>query len=136
MRYSSRGWTMASYLICYDISEPKRLARLHRYLRRYALPLQYSVFLFVGDGRTLEGYLMAMRKLINEKEDDLRCYPLPQRGSRQCLGCPVMPEGIFWSALPSEATQGLLHAADTTPGALLGHEEAGVDTICRMDNHT
>ena len=93
---------MASYLICYDISERRRLARLHRYLRRYAFPLQYSVFLFVGDQRALEKYLVAMKKMINEKEDDLRCYPLPQRGSRDRLGCPAMPEGIFWSALPSE----------------------------------
>lgn len=87
---------MASYLICYDICQPRRLARLHRYLRRHALPLQYSVFLFVGEERALKKYLIEMKKLINEKEDDLRCYPLPRRGSRDHLGLPAMPEGIFW----------------------------------------
>ncbi|MFN3713620.1 MAG: CRISPR-associated endonuclease Cas2 [Alcanivoracaceae bacterium] len=96
---------MASYLICYDISQPRRLARLHRYLCRYAFPLQYSVFLFVGDERALEKYLAAMKKLINEKEDDLRCYPLPQRGSRDRLGRPTMPEGIFCGVLPSEGME-------------------------------
>ena len=38
-----RGW-----LITYDITDPKRLVRLHRFLVRRATPVQYSVFHFEG----------------------------------------------------------------------------------------
>ena len=32
------------YLLCYDISEPKRLRRVHRIAKAYGEPWQYSVF--------------------------------------------------------------------------------------------
>lgn len=32
------------YLACYDIRDPKRLRRIHRMMRGYGYPLQYSVF--------------------------------------------------------------------------------------------
>ena len=39
---------MREYIICYDITCPRRLGRIHRVLKRLANPLQYSVFLFIG----------------------------------------------------------------------------------------
>ncbi len=92
---------MSEHLICYDITDPKRLVRLHRYLRRYAMPLQYSVFLFVGDERTLERCLQGALAFINLKKDDLRVYTLPQRGLKIRLGRATLPEGIQWSGLPT-----------------------------------
>ncbi len=32
------------FIISYDIADPKRLSRIHRMLKRLAMPLQYSVF--------------------------------------------------------------------------------------------
>lgn len=32
------------YLACYDIRDPKRLRRIHKMMKGYGYPLQYSVF--------------------------------------------------------------------------------------------
>ncbi len=91
---------MPEYLICYDIAEPKRLNRLHRHLKKWAAPLQYSVFLMSGDERQLERCMQQAAKIINSTEDDLRAYPLPKRGLRARVGVAALPAGIQWSALP------------------------------------
>lgn len=95
-----KAQNMSDTLICYDITDPRRLNRLHRYLQGCAVALQYSVFLFTGDNRQLQKCLETARSLIDEKEDDLRAYPLPQRGLRARLGKPVLPAGIQWGGLP------------------------------------
>lgn len=92
---------MSDYVICYDISDPKRLGRVFRALKKRALPLQYSVFLFTGDERALERCMADIARLIDEKEDDLRAYPLPKRGFKARLGKATLPEGIQWSGLPA-----------------------------------
>ncbi len=96
---------MSDYLICYDIRCPRRLARIHRTLKRQAMALQYSVFLFSGPAQQLERCLAALESLMDQKEDDIRAYPLPRRGLRLCQGRPLLPEGIYWSGLP-QAWQG------------------------------
>ncbi len=35
------------YLVCYDICEPKRLRRVHKLMKGYGEPWQYSVFFCV-----------------------------------------------------------------------------------------
>lgn len=92
---------MREFLICYDIADPRRLARLHRYLRKRAVPLQYSVFLMTGDDRQLERCLAGAAQIIDPGADDLRAYPLPEGGLKVRLGKAVLPEGILWGALPS-----------------------------------
>ncbi len=91
---------MSDTIICYDISNPRRLARMFRYLKRCAMPLQYSVFLFTGDDRQLARCLEKAAQLIDPAEDDLRAYPLPKRGFKARLGKAALPEGIQWSGLP------------------------------------
>lgn len=91
---------MSETIICYDISDPRRLGRVFRYLRKRAVPLQYSVFLFVGDSRRLDACMADLAQLISDKEDDLRAYPLPSRGLKARIGRPALPEGIQWSGLP------------------------------------
>lgn len=92
---------MSEFIVCYDICDPKRLGRLHRFLKRCAVPLQYSVFLFTGDDRQLERLLEKAAAYIDPKADDLRAYPLPMRGFKARLGQPALPLGIQWSGLPS-----------------------------------
>ncbi len=92
---------MTDTIICYDISSPKRLGRVFRLLKKCALPLQYSVFLFSGDDRQLDRCLAQAAGLIDAQEDDLRAYPLPKRGFKARLGKAALPEGIQWSGLPT-----------------------------------
>ena len=92
---------MAHYLICYDIADPRRLRRLHRFLRARAVPIQYSVFLFHGDRRAADALMDEAARLIDDKRDDLRCYRLPRRGFAARLGAAVLPEGIHLTSLPA-----------------------------------
>lgn len=92
---------MSEFVICYDITNPRRLGRLHRYLRKSAVPLQYSVFLFVGDERQLDRLMTGIVPMIDPKTDDVRAYPLPARGLKARLGRPALPEGIQWSGMPT-----------------------------------
>lgn len=91
---------MTETLICYDIANPRRLGRVHRYLKRHACAVQYSVFLFTGTREQLERCLAQLEKLMEPKEDDIRAYPLPQRGYRLSVGKSTLPEGIHWAGLP------------------------------------
>ena len=90
----------AEYIICYDICNEKRLGRIHRCLRRQAIALQYSVFFFEGTPRQLERCLNKLKEIMDEREDDIRAYPLPKRGLRLRVGPGVLPDGIHWSGLP------------------------------------
>jgi CRISPR-associated protein Cas2 len=92
---------MSEFVVCYDICDRRRLGRLHRYLKKCAVPLQYSVFLFVGDERQLDRCLAGAEKLIDKSADDLRAYPLPTRGLKARLGHPALPPGIQWGGLPA-----------------------------------
>jgi len=92
------------HLICYDITEPKRLARVHRYLVKRAVPLQYSVFLAYGSPRAVNGLLTVVDTLIDEVSDDVRCYALPSRLDYVRLGRQMLPAGVTLAGvdLPSE----------------------------------
>ncbi len=86
---------MSDYIICYDIANPRRLGRVHRALKRLATPLQYSVFLFTGSEQQLQRCLEQLASIIDHRADDLRAYPLPERGLRYSQGPAAIPEGIF-----------------------------------------
>lgn len=97
---------MRDYIICYDITCPRRLVRIHRYLKGRACALQYSVFLFTGSSGQLECCLEHLQRLMDPRSDDIRAYPLPERGLRLCLGRATLPEGIHWSGLPAAWQRG------------------------------
>ena len=92
---------MSETIICYDITCPRRLARIHRLLKKQALPLQYSVFLFTGTALQLDRCLAQLERLMDKRHDDIRAYPLPQRGLRWSLGKATLPEGIHLGDLPA-----------------------------------
>lgn len=59
------------YLVCYDVRDPKRLRRVHRLMKAYGEPWQYSVFyctLKAIDRVRLE---TALRETMNLKEDQV-----------------------------------------------------------------
>jgi CRISPR-associated protein Cas2 len=91
---------MADYLIAYDICSPRRLAQVHRYLRKLAVPIEYSVFYATCDPRRIVDIMAELGARIDPACDDLRCYPLPQRGLKLRLGRATLPGGIYYSDLP------------------------------------
>lgn len=64
------------WILCYDIRDPRRLQRVHRYVSKHGLPLQYSAFLLKGNRETIERILAGLRPYLDERVDDVRCYPL------------------------------------------------------------
>ncbi len=92
---------MSDYLIAYDITSPRRLQKMHRYLQKVAVPIQYSVFYLSLDERQLGKLLAEAEALIDKISDDLRCYPLPSRGLKTRLGRATFPTGIQYTGLPA-----------------------------------
>lgn len=90
-----------AYVIGYDIANPRRLQRVHRALCRHATPLEYSVFLLVGEEADKARCLAELAALIATDEDDVRCYALPRRGLQRRIGRASLPEGIQWTGLPA-----------------------------------
>ena len=88
------------YLIGYDISDEKRLQKIHKKMVKYATPIQYSIFLLDGTRKELQICIDDILTILNKKQDDLRVYPLPMNGKQWQLGKAVLPEGIIWTALP------------------------------------
>lgn len=89
------------YLIGYDITNPKRLSRIHKRMTKYGTPLQYSIFLLDGTTQFLQACLKDVLTLMDRKQDDLRVYPLPCGAAKQWhIGKAVLPEGIIWTGLP------------------------------------
>lgn len=64
-----RGW-----LITYDITNPKRLVRLHRFLVKQATPVQYSVFHFEGSAAQMGRLMADIETRIDVRTDDVRAY--------------------------------------------------------------
>ena len=83
------------YLIAYDIADPKRLARVHRVLKQQGLPVQYSVFTVILKRKVLLHLLERINTLINQREDDVRCYRLPENSSADILGEQYFPDDIM-----------------------------------------
>ncbi|MCA1973121.1 MAG: CRISPR-associated endonuclease Cas2 [Caenispirillum sp.] len=90
-----------AYVIGYDIADPRRLGRIHREMLRHACPIEYSVFLLVGTEQAREACLAQMQQLMDRREDDVRCYPLPARGLQLRIGRATLPAGIQWTGLPA-----------------------------------
>lgn len=93
-----RGW-----LIAYDITLPKRLGKIFRFLKKHAIPVQYSVFYFEGSSNDINNLSKDILKIINVKADDVRIYPIPLNVSYNTIGKGGLPEGIsFFSGIASE----------------------------------
>ena len=88
------------YLIGYDITDEKRLQKIHKIMTKYATPIQYSIFLFEGMRKELQHCIDDVMTVFHKKKDDLRIYPLPSNGKQWQLGKAVLPEGIIWTSLP------------------------------------
>ncbi len=107
-----------TWLVSYDIREPRRLRRVHRQLRKTGATVQYSAFSVQADDAQMQALLSTLERLIDPAEDDLRAYHLPQRCPVWMLGQQGQPDGVYIDA--GEASKILMAAAATE----LQHEAA------------
>ena len=98
-----------NWLIAYDIADPRRLRKVHRFLKQHAIPVQYSAFVFRGNQMQLDRILSGIAARIKVTSDDVRAYHLPSRCEVAALGIQHLPVGIV---LPSEGLGSLLNALD------------------------
>lgn len=80
------------YLVCYDIGEPRRLARVHKKLKGYGDPVELSVFVCALSERRHVELRIVLKALINEREDRVLIVDLgPVDGTRSA--------GVEWLGL-------------------------------------
>jgi len=70
----------ATYLVCYDIANPRRLGRVFRFMKGRGMHVQYSVFRCRLTWPELQDMKRKLTSIINTAEDDVRIYPLPSDG--------------------------------------------------------
>jgi CRISPR-associated protein Cas2 len=85
----------AKYLVCYDIADNGRLARVYRFMKDHGAHLQLSVFLCSLTWPELTALKGSLSELIDDGEDDVRIYPLPSSEAIVVLGRGNrVPEGV------------------------------------------
>lgn len=89
--------TRSLYLVCYDVSHPRRLRRVHQFLRGYRVGGQKSLFecwLTQGELQTVRSGLQA---LLVMHEDRAHIFQLDPRQPVRCLGVAKPPHaGAFF----------------------------------------
>lgn len=85
----------ASWLVTYDIVEPRTLARVFKLLKKKGVPVQYSVFLVQASAVQIGSLMVQIAKLIDARADDVRAYRLPENGWKVTLGAAMLPEDIW-----------------------------------------
>jgi CRISPR-associated protein Cas2 len=65
-----------TYLIMYDIRDPKRWRKVNKLCKDYGLPQQYSVFEAKMSERKFIVFLREMIPLLHKTEDQLVCIPI------------------------------------------------------------
>ncbi len=83
------------YIIAYDISDKKRLRKVHRLVKEYAMSLQYSVFIAPFSINLIDELVRRLKEVIKTSQDDIRIYPLSETHQPEVYGKRKLPDGIF-----------------------------------------
>ena len=92
-----------TWLVCYDIREPRRLRRVHRVLRKRGATVQYSAFSVRTDDAGVRDLLETLRGEIAEQADDVRAYHVPARCKVWAIGKQMLPDGVEVDAATASA---------------------------------
>jgi CRISPR-associated protein Cas2 len=74
------------YLICYDVGDPKRWRRVHRFLLGYKVGGQKSFFECWLTAADLREVRRRLTELLNPEEDRAHIFQLDPRMRRELLG--------------------------------------------------
>lgn len=99
------------WLIAYDVRDARRLAAVHHYLKRAAVPVQYSVFAARASANEIARVAADLGKLIDRRADDVRIYGVPRNTLVRTIGASLLPPEAW--LLDAEAPLGpiIRHAA-------------------------
>jgi CRISPR-associated protein Cas2 len=86
---------VTGWIVCYDISHRKRLAAVHRHLKKKGLPLQYSVFLVQASAAGMHRITDEIGALIDPRADDVRAYRYPLGAESHFLGRSIRPDDVL-----------------------------------------
>ena len=81
------------FVVSYDISEPKRLKRVHQFLRDFGVWKQRSVFECWLTKEEYTALKKGLKQLIKPREDRVRFY-------RLCETCRKRAQSYGWAKLP------------------------------------
>ena len=65
---------MACFVLCYDISDKKRLQKLHRLVSNHLIQIQYSVYYGEVSTEDMDILIQNIQKIIHKTQDDVRVY--------------------------------------------------------------
>jgi CRISPR-associated protein Cas2 len=83
--------------VSYDISDPKRLRRVHRKMRGYGDPLQYSVFRCVLSPSEKILMIEALSEIIHHREDQVMMINLGPADGRVAESLETIGRAHDWS---------------------------------------
>lgn len=85
-----------TYLIAYDIRDPKRLQKLAKIVQDYGLRMQKSIFEAEMTTSELKDMKTRMKNVINPAEDGIKIFRLCQmceaKRTGAGLGVPLLPD--------------------------------------------
>jgi len=64
-------------------------------MKSIGIPLQYSVFQLTASNTEIDDIINELNSRINEKEDDIRIYPLHKKPKKYIIGDSLFPEGVM-----------------------------------------
>ena len=85
----------ARWIVCYDITDRRRGARVYRWMKQQGVPLQYSVFLVEASAARIHTLMQELEELIAVHSDDVRAYRWPERSEVHQLGASLLPDGVL-----------------------------------------
>ncbi len=91
------------YLLAYDVRDPRRLRKVHYYLRKQALALQNSVFLVQVNRSELKTMLKEVRSRSDTQADDIRLYPVTHPNKLWAAGKQAQTMSGLYAGSPKQA---------------------------------
>ncbi len=81
------------WILAHDITDPSRLNKVWRFLRKEGVRLQYSVYVLSGDRDKIQKIIDGLQNIIHPLRDDVRIYPITENTRIWGLGTQFADDG-------------------------------------------